>query len=79
MDERGLTTKSSEMGAYRVYALEVDGMVVRARLLEAKADDEAAKAASEFRWPRWQLWKGMRLIAESSQGHLTPQSINRVL
>ena len=67
------------MGAYRVYALDVDGMVVRARLLEAKADDEAANVASEFRWPRWQLWKGMRMIEESSQGDLTPDAINRAL
>ena len=73
MDERGLTTKSSEMGAYRVYALDVDGMVVRARLLEAKADDEAASVALKFGFARWQLWNGMRMIAESSQGDLTPQ------
>ena len=55
------------MGAYRVYELDADGLVVRARLLEAKADDEASSVTSELRWPRWQLWTGTRLVADSSE------------
>ena len=44
------------MTAYRVYSLDSDGLVVRARLLEAKTDEEAASAATDLGWPRWQLW-----------------------
>ena len=68
------TTKSIEIGAYRVYALDADGLVVRARLLEARADDDAASVASELRWPRWQLWTGTRLIADSSEARCEGKS-----
>jgi hypothetical protein len=52
------------MAAYRVYALE-DELVVRARLIEAKADDEAIVAAAGIGWPRWQVWRGPRLVSDS--------------
>ena len=54
------------MGAYRVFALDDDGTVVRARLVEAGSDDDATKIASDLRWSRWQVWTGTRLVAESS-------------
>jgi hypothetical protein len=53
------------MAAYRVYAIE-DELVVRARLIEANADDEAVVAAAETGWPRWQVWRGSRLIGDST-------------
>jgi hypothetical protein len=52
------------MAAYRVYALE-DELVVRARLIEARADDEAIVVAADTGWPRWQVWRGCRLIGDS--------------
>jgi hypothetical protein len=54
------------MKAYRVYALDHDGLVVRARLIEAKLDEEAISAAAGFGWPRWQVWRGTRLVGDSS-------------
>ena len=50
-----------------MYAIDGDGVVVRARLLEAKTDDEATSVVSELRWPRWQLWTGTRLVGDSSE------------
>jgi hypothetical protein len=52
------------MAAYRVYALE-DELVVRARLIEATSDDEAVVAAAGIGWPRWQVWRGSRLVGDS--------------
>jgi hypothetical protein len=57
------------MKAYRVYALDDERLVVRARLIEAKGDDEALSAAAAFGWPRWQLWRGSRLIRDSASPH----------
>ena len=53
------------MRAYRVYALDREGLVVRARLIEARGDEEAVGAAAELGWPRWQVWRGVRLIKDS--------------
>jgi hypothetical protein len=55
------------MRAYRVYALDREGLVVRARLIEARADEEAVGAATEFGWPRWQVWRSVRLIKDSTE------------
>ena len=65
------------MTAYRVYAIDRDGLVVRARLLEARADEEAISAAAGFGWPRWQLWRGTRLVRESAaaDGNTRPGSL----
>jgi len=57
------------MTAYRASALDVEGLVIRARLIEAKSDDEAVSVAAEFGWPRWQLWRGSRLIRDSASLH----------
>jgi hypothetical protein len=62
------------MTAYRVYSLDGDGLVVRARLLEAKTDEEAVSAASDLRWPRWQLWTGTRLVKNSEATYPSIQS-----
>ena len=56
------------MTAYRVYALDADGLVVRARLIEARADEEAISTATELGWPRWQVWRGVRLVGDSAAG-----------
>ena len=53
------------MKAFRVYALDEEGLVVRARLLEAKADAEAINVARDPGWSRWQLWRGTHLVADS--------------
>jgi hypothetical protein len=53
------------MKAYRIYALDADGLVVRARLIEARQDEDAITVAGELGWPRWQLWRGMRLVRDS--------------
>jgi hypothetical protein len=53
------------MKAYRIYALDAEGLVVRARLVEAREDVDAIMAAGELGWPRWQLWRGMRLVRDS--------------
>ena len=65
------------MTAYRVYAIDRDGLVVRARLLEAPADEEAVSAAAGLGWPRWQLWRGTRLIRDSAaaNGNTGPSSL----
>jgi hypothetical protein len=55
------------MKAYRVYALDSDNLVVRARLIEAGSDQEAINAAAEFRWPRWQLGTGTRLVSDNGR------------
>jgi hypothetical protein len=61
------------MKAYRVYALGRDALVVRVRLMEAKTDQEAISAAVELGWPRWQLWRRMQLIHDSSAGRTDDQ------
>lgn len=55
------------MRAYRVYGLDDDGLVVCARLFEAKGDDEANGAALELGWARWQLWTNARLVSDHSR------------
>jgi|EndMetStandDraft_4_1072995.scaffolds.fasta_scaffold1560017_2 hypothetical protein len=52
------------MAAYRAYSIE-EGLVVRARLIEARSNDEALATAADFGWAHWQLWQGSRLIGSS--------------
>ena len=61
------------MKAYRVYGLDDDGLVVRARLIEARADADAISAGTEIGWPRWQVWTGTRLIWDSRSAALGPE------
>jgi hypothetical protein len=52
--------------AYRVYALDGDGLVVRTRVVEARSDHEAIALAEQTGWARWQVWTGKRLIGDST-------------
>jgi hypothetical protein len=54
------------MKAFRVYQLDDGGLVVRARLVEARADEEAIDLAAAFGWSHWQLWRRSRLIRDFS-------------
>jgi hypothetical protein len=51
--------------AYRIYALDGDGLVVRTRVVEARNDHEALALAEQTGWMRWQVWTGRRLIGDS--------------
>jgi hypothetical protein len=52
--------------AYRIYALDGDGLVIRTRVVEAGNDQEALALAEQTGWARWQLWIGRRLIGDST-------------
>jgi hypothetical protein len=65
------------MKAYRVYGLDDDGLVVRARLFEAKGDDEANSAALDLGWLRWQLWTNARMVADHSRDRRATASSSR--
>ena len=55
--------------AYRVYSLDEEGLVVRARLIEARTDDYALDIARDLvRAGRGQLWTGTRLVTEFQDG-----------
>ena len=55
--------------AYRVYSLDEEGLVVRARLIEARTDDDALDIARDLvRAGRGQLWTGTRLVTEFQDG-----------
>jgi hypothetical protein len=54
----------SAVATYRVYAIEED-IIVRARFVEARTDEEALIVAAEIGWARWQLWQGTRLLGSS--------------
>jgi len=51
------------MRAYRAYLLDEAGLVIRVKVLEARADDEAAQIAKAWsNGSRLELWSGSRAI-----------------
>jgi len=52
------------MRAYRAYVLDEAGLVIRAKIIEARTDDEAARIATAWaEGRRLELWSGSRAIA----------------
>ena len=52
------------MRAYRAYLLDEAGLVMRAKIFEARSDEEAAQIATAWaERGRLELWSGSRAIA----------------
>lgn len=63
------------MSAYRVYCLDEDGLVVKARLIEAANDAEAMIVAADVvRSGGGQLWTGTRLVGVLKDGEVSQSS-----
>jgi hypothetical protein len=51
--------------AYRIFFLDGEGLVIRARVVEARSDAEAISQADQTGWAHWQVWIGRRLVQDS--------------
>jgi hypothetical protein len=52
------------MRAYRAYRLDEAGLVMRAKVIEARTDDEALRLATAWAaGDRLELWTGSRVVA----------------